>query len=60
MRWVCEVMQGTHVRANKFDGCVPIEEVTGETDDIYEYLDLGFYDQVWYHTNSGLGERLHG
>ena len=60
MRWVCEVMQRTHVRANRLDGCVPIEEVTGENADIYEYLDFGFYDRVWYHTNAGLDERLHG
>ena len=44
MRWVCKVMQRTHVRANRLDGCVPIEEVTGETADIFEYLDFGFYD----------------
>ena len=60
MRWVCEVMQRTHVRANRSDRCVPIEEVTGETADISEYLDFGFYDRVWYHANAGLGERLHG
>ena len=28
----------------------------GETIDISEYLDFGFYDQVWYHENAGLGE----
>ena len=60
MRLVCEVMQSTHARANRLDGCVPIEEVTGETTDIPEYLDFGFYDRVWYHANAGLGERLHG
>ena len=60
MKWVCEVMESTHVRANKLDGCVPIKEVTGETSDISEYLDFGFYDRVWYHANAGMGERLHG
>ena len=34
--------------------------MTGETVDISEYLDFGFYDRVWYHENVGLGERLHG
>ena len=53
-------MQRTHVRDNRLYGCVPIEEVTGETADISEYLDFGFYDRVWYHANAGLGERLHG
>jgi len=28
--------------------------VTGETPDISEYLDFGFYDQVWYKDNVGL------
>ena len=59
MRWVCEVMQGTHVRENRLGRCVPIEEVTGETANISEYLDFGFYDRLRYHTNAGLGERLH-
>ena len=31
----------------------PIESVTGETTDISEYLDFGFYDSVWYHENAG-------
>ena len=60
MWWVCEVMQRTHVCANRLDGCVPIEEVNGETSDISEYLDFGFYDRVWYHANAGLGGRLNG
>ena len=60
MRWVCEVMQRTRVCANRLYGCIPIEEVTGETADISEYLDFGFYDRVWYHANAGLSERLHG
>ena len=34
--------------------------MTGEIVDISEYLNFGFYDRVWYHENSGLGERLHG
>ena len=53
-------MQRTLVRAYRLDRYVPIEEVTGETADISKYLDFGFYDRVWYHANTGLGERLHG
>ena len=60
MRWVCEVMQRTSTQAGGFNGCTPIESVTGETTDISEYLDFGFYDSVWYHENAGLGERLRG
>ena len=32
----------------------PIEIMTGETPDISEYLDFGFYDWAWYRTNAGL------
>ena len=27
--------------------------------EISEYMDSGFYDQVWYHENARIGERLH-
>ena len=60
MRWVCKTTQRTSTQAGGIDGCIPIELVTGETVDISEYLDFRFYDQVWYHKNAGLGERLHG
>ena len=38
-----------------FKGCFPIACVTGETPDISEYLDFGFYDHISYKYNSGLG-----
>ena len=60
MRWVCETMQRTYVRGHRIDGCVPLQAVTGETVDISEYLDFGFYDRIWYHDNAGLGEVLPG
>ena len=28
----------------------------GETEEISEYLDFGFYDMVWYKDNGGLSE----
>ena len=49
MRWVCKVMQRTSTQAGGLNGCTPIESVTGETTDILEYLDFGFYNPVWYH-----------
>ena len=55
-RWVCEVMQHAHVRSHRIDGGVPLEITLGETVDISEYLDFGFYDRVWYHDNAGLGD----
>ena len=30
----------------------PLERVTGDTVDISEYLDFGFYDWCWYHENA--------
>ena len=37
-------------------GRTPLEIITGETPDISEYLDFGFYDWVVYRNNAGLGE----
>jgi hypothetical protein len=54
-RWSSEVLQMTHVRSHRVDGGVPLEDVTGETVNISEYLDFGIYDRVWYHENAGLG-----
>ena len=33
-----------------------LEEVTGETLDISDYLDFSFYDWCWYNDNASLGE----
>ena len=44
MRWVCEIQQRTHLCSNRIDGGIPLEKLTGETQDISEYLDFGFYD----------------
>ncbi|MEO6564809.1 MAG: hypothetical protein ABIO63_02135, partial [Casimicrobiaceae bacterium] len=59
-KWTCEVMQRTHTRLNQLDSGVPLEAITGETIDISEYLDFGFYDWIWYHENAGLGEKKLG
>jgi hypothetical protein len=37
-------------------GNCPFESISGETVDISEYLDFGFYDHVSYKENAGLGE----
>jgi len=41
-------------------GRTPMEEITGKTPDISEYLDFGFYDWIWYKDNAGLGENKIG
>ena len=54
--WCAEIMSLTHSTAGSIAGNIPLENVTGETPDISEYLDFGFYDKVWYKDNAGLGE----
>ena len=34
--------------------------ITGESVDITEYLDFGFYDWIWFKDNAGLGETKMG
>jgi hypothetical protein len=60
----CEIMSLTSNISFNLEGRTPMEQITGETPDISEYLDFGFYDWVWYKDNAGLGEnkigRWHG
>ena len=56
LQWVCDIQNRTSNSARGLDGRCPLERVTGETVDISEYLDFGFYDWVWYRENAGLGE----
>ena len=58
--WCSEIMALTHSSAGSIHGGIPLEKVLGETPDISEYLDFGFYDKVWYKDNAGLGEALPG
>ena len=52
--WVAETMSMTFSSAGNLTGCIPMAEVTGEGVDISEYLDFGFYDEVWFKDNAGL------
>jgi hypothetical protein len=58
--WACEIMSLTSNSVFSLDGRTPVEQITGETPDISEYLDFGFYDWVWYKENAGLGENKVG
>lgn len=60
LRWVCETMSRTHLRAHRVDGGIPLQKITGETVDIANYLEFGFYDRVWYRDNVGTAELLPG
>jgi hypothetical protein len=54
IRWTTQVMQRTLTQAGGLRGACPLEEVTGETVDISEYLDFGFYYHVSFNENAGL------
>ena len=56
LQWVCDIQNRTSNSARGLEGRCPLERVTGETVDISEYLDFGFYDWVWFRENAGLGE----
>ena len=56
LRWVCEIQNLTSNSSRGLDGRCPLEQITGESVDISEYLDFGFFDWVWYKDNAGLGE----
>ena len=51
-----EIMSRTASYAGNLDGRTPLECLTGETVDISEYLDFGFWDRVWYKSDAGIGE----
>ena len=42
--------------ASNLQGRTPLEALTGETPDISQYFDFGFYDRVWFKEDTGLGE----
>ena len=53
-RWCCNVMQRTYLRSHRIDGGVPLQFVTGDTIDISDHIEFGFYNRVWYRDNAGL------
>ena len=55
LQWACDIQNRTSNTARGLDGRCPLERVSGESVDISEYLDFGFYDWVWYRDNAGLG-----
>ena len=56
LKWVTNIMQRTAGSASSLHYRTSLEEVTGETPDISEYLDFSFYDCCWYNGNVGLGQ----
>ena len=60
LEWIADI----HVRSSHstftLQGRTPFEYLTGETPDISEYVDFGFWDRVWYKDDGGLSERKIG
>jgi hypothetical protein len=54
--YVCAIMRMTASYAGRSQGRTPIELITGESPDILEYLDFGFYNLVWLKADAGIGE----
>ena len=53
IRWVSEISSLTHTTAGTLWRIIPLQQVTGETPDISEYLDFSLYDEIWYKDNAG-------
>ena len=58
--WVCETGNLSVSSSRHAGGRTPLEIISGETPDISEYVDFGFYDWVSYRSNAGLGENSIG
>ena len=54
--YVSNITQITASFAADLQRRTPLEALTGETPDISQYLDFGFYDRVWFKEDAGLGE----
>ena len=52
----CEIMQCTASNSGCLQGRTPLEQLTGETPAISEYLDFSLYDWCGHNDNDGLGE----
>ena len=54
--YVSKIMGTMALFAADPQGMTPLEALTGETPDISQYMDFGFYDRVWFKEDAGLGE----
>ena len=46
--YVAKIMKITASFASNLQGRTPLEALTGETLDISQFLDFGFYDRFWF------------
>jgi hypothetical protein len=59
-QYIAAIMQRTATWAGDLEGRCPLEKLTGDTIDISEYLDFGFYDWVSWKEDAGCSETLLG
>ena len=52
--YVCETGNLTVNSPGYSNRQTPLDIITGETPEVSEYLDFGFYNRITYRTNSGL------
>jgi hypothetical protein len=58
--WICETGNLSVSSSRYANGRTAIEMITGDTPDISEYTDFGFYDWIVYNNNAGLGTNHFG
>ena len=52
--YVSKIMQITASFAEDLQGRTPLEALTGETPEIFQYLYFGFYNWIWFKEDAGL------
>ena len=58
--WVCETMSLTANSSFQLEGRTPLEQVSGKTPDISEYLDFSFNNWILYRDSAGVGDNMFG
>ena len=58
LEYEAKILQRTASHAGNLKGRTPLEKVVGETPDISEYMDFGFYDWVVFKQDAGIGEAI--
>ena len=56
LSYMCEIGNATANSSKYAGGRTPLENITGNSPDISEYLDFGFWDLVVFRNETGLGE----
>ena len=56
LRYIAQIMQRTASNSGRLEGRTPFETLMGETPDISEYMDFGYYDWIVFIEEAGLGE----